>query len=154
MDIKEKLKVMEEVAEANRQHVEKWKESQKIRGVLVDTVKGFTSPCEIDRGLEHYYEILNCRCIDIVRRTIAGKSFEIICDDEGALVDNPTPSAISPFGAVMLYGNLFIVKHDGKEDVESLTDDEIRHVLHNVCRFFHRTDDGVKVYAAISNVGY
>lgn len=156
MNIKDKLKVMEEVKEANRKHVEDWKNNQPrtIKGVLIDTVNGTVEVREIRKDLESYYGMLDCRCIDIARRTISGKPFEIICDDEGALVDNPLPSAISPYGSVMLYGNLFVVRFDGKEDVESLTDTEIAHVMQNLIQFCTLVNKERKVYTVLCNVGF
>ena len=49
-------------------------------------------------GLDDYYELIGCRCIDIVRRTIGDVEVEIVLDDEGALVNQPKISAISPEG--------------------------------------------------------
>lgn len=158
MNIKDKLKVMDEVADANRQHVEKWKEQQDIRkaikGVLIDTVNGTAEVRVIEKELDSYYKLLNCRCIDIVRRSIAGRTFDIICDDESTLTDDPIPSALSVFGSVMLYGNLFIVQYDGKDDVKSLTDGEIAHVMRNLLKYRLRNDNGIKTSIAVGNVGY
>ena len=156
MNIKDKLKAMREIADANRKHVEEWKKNRLpvIKGVLIDSVNGTVSVKEISKELDAYYDILNCRCIDIARRTIGGKPFEIICDDEATLVTDPVPSAISHFGAVMLYGSLFVVRFDGKEDVESLTDEDIAHVMKNVFKCRSVTADGVKTYIALGNVDY
>lgn len=154
MNIKDKLKVMDEIEAANRQHVEEWKNRRTIKGILIDTVNGSAEVVEIDKDLDAYYRVLNCRCIDIARRTIGGRAFEIICDDEATLVENPMPSAISPFGSVMLYGNLFVVRFDGKDDVESLTDEEIAHVKRNLILYRLRTDKEQKTYTALANVGY
>lgn len=154
MNVKDKLKVMDEIDAANRRHVEDWKKRRKIKGVLIDTIKGTAEVAEIDKDLDTYYKVLNCRCIDIARRTIGGRAFEIICDDEATLVKYPMPSAISPFGSVMLYGNLFVVGFDGKDDVESLTDKEIAHVKRNLIKYRLRTDKEQKTYTALANVGY
>lgn len=139
MDIKRKLQVMQEIKDANARHVEEWRqqmESKKIKGVLIDVVNGTAGPVEIDKSLESYYEVLGCRCIDIVRRKIGGRYFDIICDDEGMLYPNAVPSAFHRLSSVELVGNLFIVKFDGEEDVESLTDDEVAHVMKNVNTLF------------------
>lgn len=154
MNVKDKLKVMDEIDAANRWHVEDWKKRRKIKGILIDTIKGTAEVAEIDKDLDTYYKVLNCRCIDIARRTIGGRAFEIICDDEATLVKCPMPSAISPFGSVMLYGNLFVVGFDGKDDVESLTDKEIAHVKRNLIKYRLKTDKEQKTYTALANVGY
>ena len=38
-------------------------------------------------GLNDYYGLIGCRCIDIVSRTIGDVEVEIVLDDEGALVN-------------------------------------------------------------------
>lgn len=155
MNIKDKLKVMEEVAEANRKHVEDWKRAQspKIKGVLIDPDGGATI-VELDKKLDAYYKTLDCRCIDIVRRTIGGRMFDIICDDESLLVDEPCPSAISLLGEVMMCGKLFVVQFDGKDDVQSLSDEEIAHVLSNVVKLRMRKRSKTYTTTALARVDY
>lgn len=105
----------------------------KIKGVLVDVMNEKVEVVEIEKSLQSYYNILNCDCIDIVSRKIDGREFDIVCDDEGLLKDPQKISAIDIMCQPMLVGNLFIVKFDGIEDIKSLNDDEINHVLKN-CR--------------------
>ena len=105
----------------------------KIKGVLIDVLNEKVEVVEIEKSLQSYYKILNCDCIDIVSRKIGGKEFDIICDDEGLLKDPQKISAIDVRWQPMLVGNLFIVKFDGVEDITSLSDDEVQHVLKN-CR--------------------
>ena len=84
--------------------------SKKIlRGVLVDVENEKVSVVEIPDELDEFYKILNCSCIDIVRRKIGRKHFEIICDDEGLFRDTPKISAIDNLGNVQLVGNILIV---------------------------------------------
>lgn len=59
-------------------------------------------------GLDDYYKLIGCDCIDIVERGIKGKRFDIICDDEGALTSELKISAITDLGEPMLCGNLII----------------------------------------------
>lgn len=155
MDIKNKLKIMDEIAAANRQHVEDWKmANRRIKAILIDTVKGTAEIVEIDKSLDGYYKALNCRCIDIVQRYIGGRPYDIICDDEAALVDSPMPSAASPLGEVMLYGNLFVVRFDGAEDVESLTDEDVVHISNNLLKLHVRMDGASHVHTVLDNVTY
>lgn len=156
MNIKDKLKVMDEISAANRQHVEDWKmKNRRIKGVLIDTVKGTAEITEIDKSLDGYYKVLNCRCIDIVQRYIGNRCFEIICDDEAALADAPLPSAVSPLGEVMLYGNLLVVRFDGEDDVESLTDADIVYILSNHLLKLHVARNGKPhVHTVLDNVSY
>lgn len=101
MDTKRKLGVMKEIEAANKRHVEEWKREQagrKITGVLVDVTTRTAAKVTVEKDLDSYYKILNCRCID---------------------------------GEMMLAGNLFVVQTDGGDDLQSLTEAEIRHVLLN-----------------------
>ena len=82
-------------------------------------------------GLDDYYELIGCRCIDIVRRTIGDVEVEIVIDDEGALVNQPKISAISPEGTPMPYGNLLVASGRVTDDGEltELDEDEIEAIL-------------------------
>ena len=82
-------------------------------------------------GLDDYYELIGCRCIDIVRRTIGNVEVEIVIDDEGALVNQPKILAISPEGIPMLYGNLLVASGRVTDDGEltELDEDEIEAIL-------------------------
>ena len=77
--------------------------------------------------LTDYYKLIGCRTIDIISRSIGDVRVEIVIDDEGALVESPKVSAISPEGTPTLYGNLLIasgrVTDDG--DLTELNQDEI-----------------------------
>lgn len=156
MDTKRKLEVMREVDVANRKHVEDWKKQQpkRIKGVLVNVEKGTVEPVEIDKSLDSYYEVLNCRCIDIAHRAIDGKVFDIICDDEGALTDSPVPSGVAYSGEILLFGNLFVVAFDGVNDVRSLTDSEIQHVMRHLIQLRHYEGDKPRKYLALMGLGY
>ncbi len=69
-------------------------------------------------------EMLGIGTADIVDRKIGGVRFTFLCDDEGALVDNPKISAVDMHGLAMLVGNLLIM-HPVKVDEEgnSITED-------------------------------
>lgn len=132
MNVRRRLDVMKEIEAANRRHVEEWKREQaerRITGVLVDVTVGTVAKVTVEKSLESYYRILNCRCIDIVRRGIGGRRFDVICDDEALFTDSPRASMVNADGKMMLAGNLFVVQTDGADDLQSLTEDEIRHVL-------------------------
>ena len=82
-------------------------------------------------GLDDYYELIGCRCIDIVRRNIGDVEVEIVIDDEGALVNQPKISAISPEGTPMLYGSLLVASSRVTDDGEltELDEDEVEAIL-------------------------
>ena len=82
-------------------------------------------------GLNDYYELIGCRFIDIVHRWIGDVEVEIVLDDEGALVNQPKISAISPEGTLMLYGNLLVASGRVTDDGEltELDEDEVEAIL-------------------------
>ena len=84
--------------------------------------------------LEDYYRLIGCRTIDIVSRTIGDVKVEIVCDDEGALVNNPKVSAIDIDGTPMLFGNLLVASGRVTEDGEltELTQEEIDEIMDNI----------------------
>ena len=85
--------------------------------------------------LADYYKLIGCRTIDIVRRTIGDDiEVEIVIDDEGALVESPKVSAISPEGTPALYGNLLIASGRVTDDGEltELTEAEVDEIMDNV----------------------
>lgn len=81
-------------------------------------------------GLDDCYEYLNCRVVNIVRRKIGDRYFNIICDDESLLKDKPQPSGIDVTGFPMLYGNLLIAGEEVIEgELTSLKFEEIEHLM-------------------------
>ena len=104
----------------------------KIKGILVDVNSNIIDVCEIEKSLESYYKILNCKLIDIVSMKIGNRYFDIICDDEGLMKEDITISAIYDDFTPALVGNLFIVRHDGRGNERSLTSNDISMVLENV----------------------
>lgn len=104
-----------------------------MRALLLDAAKCTISevtPCE----LEEYQELIGCRCIDIVNRGIAGKRYDIICDDEGLFSCDPRISAIDDTGQPMLAGNLIIAGETWDGNLTDLSEEDIRHIRNNVHR--------------------
>lgn len=83
---------------------------------------------DITDNLDTYYNLINCRCIDIIERKIGNKYYDIVCDDEGLLKDNPKISALDPTGQPMLCGNLVIVRNDGKGNLIGLTNNDLANI--------------------------
>ncbi len=95
-----------------------------MKMLLID-VKSFAVRM-VDAGtLKEYYRLLDCDTIDIVQRKIAGKTYEIICDDEGLLVDAPILSAAwKSSKRPALFGNLLIAGEAIDGELTSLTDED------------------------------
>ena len=104
-----------------------------MKMLLLDVVNKDVKMVEAN-GLNDYYELIGCRCIDIVRRTIGDVEVEIVIDDEGLFVENPKVSAISVDGTPMLFGNLLIASGRVTDDGEltELTEEEVDEIMDNV----------------------
>ena len=84
----------------------------------------------ITTNLNTFYKLCQCSCIDIVRRYIYGIPFDIICDDEGLLVESPKISAIDGYYRPQLVGNLIICgKADEDGKLTDLQDFDIKYIL-------------------------
>lgn len=87
-------------------------------------------------GLSDYYREIGCDCIDITSRIIGGKPFDIICDDEGLLKDNP----VEMLSMVYIYddkfmpglvGTLIFASHDTEGNTLDLSvEDELMIASH------------------------
>lgn len=110
--------------------------AKKLLGVLVDVWNEKVQAVEIEDNLDSFYKILDCSCIDIVRRRIGGrykKSFEIVCDDEGLSREPQKISAIDNLGAAQLVGNIFIIGvSDADGNLTSLTEYDVSYILSKV----------------------
>ena len=105
-------------------------------------------------GLKDYYKLIGCRTIDIISRSISDVRVEIVIDDEGALVESPKVSAISPEGTLALYGNLLIASGRATEDgdLTELTEAEIDEIMGNVATI--TTSVYKEPYPALVEVDY
>lgn len=101
---------------------------------------------DIEDKLDVFYELIGCRCIDIVQRRIGNKYFDIICDDEGALVEDPVVSAVDTQFHQMLFGNLIISKSDGEGNLIDLSYDDIKQILRHTKTYFTLNN---KIYPAL-----
>lgn len=112
--------------------------NKPLKGILVvaDYDKGTTlQNLELDgsKFLSEAYHHLNCRTITIITRSLGGKYFTIVADDEGLLVNNPVISAraFSPRANEVLCGNLFICQTDDNGELKSLEPNDYK--LINLC---------------------
>lgn len=109
--------------------------SKIIKGFIIDVVNKKAQPCEVKRNLESYYDLLNCDCIDIARRKIGGKYFDIILDDEGLFKDKPIPAAICE-DASLLVGNILVVGIPEAHDIyckeTSLSDKDVKEIAQHI----------------------
>lgn len=127
-----------------------------VHGLLIDvsTNPGKVSEAEIDsENIQTIYDILKCDTFDIATRMIGGKSFSIVCDDEGLLKDNPQMSAFDSEENPVLVGNLFVCSRKDSE-LSSLPKEDILHVLKNIAVCVVADGDSRIVHPVLYNVEY
>lgn len=102
--------------------------TKQITGFLVDTeadhgdLKTVIKAVTIDKTLESYYKTLHCDLIEIPTYKFGGKSYDVICDEEGLIKGGqPVISAIDAAGKPALVGSLLIVN----TNCRSLSDADI-----------------------------
>ena len=80
--------------------------------------------------LQDYYSAIKCNTIDIVRRQIGGRYFDIIVDDEAALKpeDEIYVGAIDSNRHIALLGSLVFANHDEDGNETDLSDQDIEHI--------------------------
>ncbi|MBQ6223441.1 MAG: DUF3846 domain-containing protein [Solobacterium sp.] len=113
-----------------------------LRTVLLDVKKRNVKVVEVDDELNEYYKMLGCDFIDIVSRSIGGKEFDVMVDDEGLLKNGCIVSArsVDPEINEVLVGNLMFFNSNDEGELVSLSDDDIETIMRNI--------DG---YATLSN---
>ena len=105
------------------------------------------------KGLKDYYRLIGCHTVDIVCRRINGKYFNIICDDEGLLTENPKIVAIDKNRDPMLVGNLIIVGDvDDDGGLLGLNEEDVKLINANITTI--RTMRYPKGYKVLANVEY
>ena len=82
----------------------------------------------VENDLEAYYKLLNCSCITITSMNIRGKYFDIICDDEALLKDEPRLSMVDLRGRPALFGCLLVCLHDREGNTVGITDDDVKRI--------------------------
>ena len=88
---------------------------------------------DIPDDINTFYKLIQCTCIDIPRRKIGEKFFNIICDDEGLFVESPKISAVNKYYQTQLVGNLIICSGEiDEENLTGLSEEEIQYVLKRI----------------------
>lgn len=100
-----------------------------MKTILLDVYDQSIKPVDVNDKLSEFYRLLRCSTIDITLRDIGGKVFDVMCDDEGLLTDNPIVSAFDSDGRMALVGNLLFFHTDGEGNLVGLTDSECAYLL-------------------------
>lgn len=122
---------------------------RKIKVLFLDVekeAKAFQA-LEIEDDYEQYLKILRIDALDIVRRNIAGKPYQIVVDDNGLLKNAPICSVEDHNGYPELYGNIIITGLcDNEGNLTSLTQEDIENICKKLyprfsfirCKEYHR----------------
>lgn len=104
---------------------------RKIKVIFLDVENGKgPEVIEIKDELDSYLQTLRIDTIDIIRRNIAGVSYQIVCDDEGLLKENPTLSAVDVNSVGQLVGNLIITGlSDGEGNLTGLNKNDVDRIM-------------------------
>lgn len=117
---------------------------KQLKAFYIDPATDTAEPRTVEDSLSSFYQLLHCSSIEIVTRRIGAaqrtgscgrtyREYSIICDEEGALLEDPLISAIDDYGNVMLVGSLLIVGlPDDEGELTGLTDEDIKHIRYNV----------------------
>ena len=81
----------------------------------------------IENSLENFYKIIGCDLIDIVQIEVAGKFYDVICDEEFLLKEKPVPTLFVNSEQV-LCGNLIFTTCDENGKTQGLTDEDIQNL--------------------------
>ena len=114
-----------------------------MKALYINTQNNTMKFIDTDTELETLYKLIDCRCIDIATRTIFGRPFDFVVDDEGLFADKPAIAAISANQKEYLVGNTLVFGcHGLSEDLEGLNDEDVN-VLQAVM-FEGTFNDGTK----------
>lgn len=116
-----------------------------MKAILLSTQEN-TARVVSPEGLDDYYRLIGCDCIDIVTRKIGRKVYDIIVDDEGLLKDDPVISAIDNLGRVMLVGSLIICGlADEEGELTDLTPKDIEYIRKRIQTLNTRKHTGLRM---------
>lgn len=101
-----------------------------MRGYLIDIENDKAREVEIEDKdhLGQFYKLIGCDCIDIAVRSIGGKPYNIVLDDEGLLVADPIASAVDASYHAMLAGNLLIFGIGADMDLAGITQEDVDNI--------------------------
>jgi hypothetical protein len=87
----------------------------------IDADRADAQIVKVDGSLENYYKELGCRTIEILEAQINGKTYDIICDEEGTFKEDNPISVVDRKGNPHIVGSILVCHH--KNNKESGLDD-------------------------------
>lgn len=99
-----------------------------MRLLLLNTAGFSAIECDND-DLSTFRDPIGCQVFDIANRQIGDVRYDIFCDDEGLLTEEPLVTAVEADGTPMLVGNLIFARHDVEGNTVDLTEDDIHNII-------------------------
>lgn len=92
-------------------------------------------------SLDDYYKHLNCECFDIVQRSVAGKMYDIYCDDIATFRENIRVSVANAGNIhATIHNNVIFALHDDEGATVSLEDSDIENIIGSATVVFQGND--------------
>lgn len=101
-----------------------------MKGVLINPKRGI-SEVDFKDNLEEFYNLLECQTIDILSVKVGNIFYDVICDDEALLKENPIPSIVDKNGSAIIFGSALLCKADNEGNQIGLTEGEIANILNH-----------------------
>ena len=98
---------------------------------------------DIKHELNEFYKLIDCRYIDITYRKMRGKTYAVVCDDEGLLKDKPIISflTVHPFGRNLdLVGNI-VIANIKEDDLDDLPDEDVTNIMRSRVKYGRYVSD-------------
>lgn len=114
-----------------------------IQTIYLNVEKGYAPKVKfIENELETFYNLINCKYVEMYKRNINGKDFTIICDENGALKEKPIISAVSHKGYTMFFGNLIIAGMPNDEgNLTNLSDKDVTLIQSKFRKVIRKNDN-------------
>lgn len=101
-----------------------------MKAIWIDVESDEVKVIDTKADLKAMYAMCNCDCIDIAVRSIGGKPYNIVVDDEGLLKSNWTIGALNHDNELMLAGNLVVLGINRRTcDFAGLTDADVENIM-------------------------
>jgi hypothetical protein len=91
---------------------------------------------------EDLYKAIGCDLVELTRRKVGGKYFDIYVDEEGLLKEAPEVTAVNRDCDCPLVGSLVFANRDDEGDVDSLSDNDIRRIKASTVSIGTASPDG------------
>lgn len=105
-----------------------------MKVILVRTTGELPEVVETPGGLQEWYRLIGCRLIDITTRSIGGKVYDIITDDEALLKPPAIPTAINTDEKPRLFGNYIVCNCNDAGEETGLTSDDIKRITRRIAK--------------------